>query len=172
MRHIQRFHVRRGLLAFALLLLPAVVSAQERGGPKRGNGPRRMSSVAILIDARDDLKLSSDQLVQLDSLQKVLVERNRPLVLQMQAMRESAGGGRGARRSPRDMTTQEREMMKAGMEAMRPIGEEMRKNDAALRTAAESLLDGNQKLVARDLLAKRQGERRERSGRDRRDHNA
>ncbi len=162
MMRIRRLYVQRALLALAVLVAPTLASAQGRAGMKRGEGARRINSVAILIDARDDLKLTSDQLVTLDSLQKELVERNRPLTLRLAAMRDSAFGGRDVRRLSRDLTTEDREKMKGGMEAMRPILEEMRKNDAEGRVVAESVLDGNQKLVARDLLAKRQEEMRAR----------
>lgn len=165
MLHLRPSHLRHALLAVALLLSPTLALAQGQGNAKRGDGPRRINSVALLIDARDDLKLTSDQLVKFDSLQKVLAERNRPLMVRMQATRDSLFSGNGtSRRSPRDLSAQDREKMKAGMAAMRPIMDEMRKNDVEIRTAAESLLDGNQKLVARDLLAKHQERSRERMG--------
>ncbi len=121
------------VVAAALLGSATIASAQ-------GGGPRTMrSSISIIMDAKDSLQLSQDQLTKLDSLAKALDAKNAPLREKARAARESGGG----------------------MEASREFFTAMRENDEQAFTAALALLSDAQKPKAQDLVLKaREGMRR------------
>jgi hypothetical protein len=96
-------------------------------------GPMRMrSAVGIILDAKDSLQLSTDQVAKLDSLAKALDAKNAPLREKARAARESGGG----------------------MEASREFFTAMRQNDEEAYTAALGLLTDAQKPKAQELVLK------------------
>ncbi len=119
---------KTSLFVVAAALLGSATTASAQGG-----GPRGMrSSVSIIIDAKDSLQLSADQLAKLDSLAKALDAKNAPLREKARAARESSGG----------------------MEASREFFTAMRENDEATFTAALALLTDPQKPKAQELVLK------------------
>ena len=95
------------LLAALLLALP--VAAQRPGpgspgGPARGQvrgvggAPPIERAIGIALERRDSLRLSGEQVQQLEALRTDIQEENADLRDQMQELREEAVGDRGALR--------------------------------------------------------------------------
>ncbi len=118
------------LVAAAILVSGATVAAAQ-GGPTGGPG-RMRSAVLIVLDNRDSLQLSAEQVAKIDSLAKQLATENQPIMEKMRAARESGGG----------------------MEAARAIMAEARKNDDEAFTAALALLTDAQKPMAQEIVTK------------------
>lgn len=106
----------------------ATIASAQGGGPGRG----MRSSVSIIMDAKDSLQLSADQIAKLDSLAKALDAKNAPLREKARAARESGGG----------------------MEASREFFTAMRQNDEETFKAALVLLTDAQKPKAQELVLK------------------
>jgi hypothetical protein len=121
----------------ALALAAALVGGSQLA---EAQGPRAMrSAVGTMLENKDSLQLSTDQVAKLDSLNKGTQARNAPLMEKMRAARESG----------------------AGMEGMREIMGEMRKNDDESFQAALALLNETQRPKAEAIVAKaREGMRR------------
>ena len=112
----------------AALVGSATIGSAQGGGPPRG----MRSSVSIIVEAKDSLQLSADQVAKLDSLGKALDAKNASLREKARAARES-GGGR---------------------EAGREFFTAMRQNDEEAYTAALALLTDAQKPKAQELVTK------------------
>jgi hypothetical protein len=127
--------LRKSCLALALMAAVAVGSQSAEA-----QGPRAMrSAVGTLLENKDSLQLSADQVARLDSLNKLTMTRNQPVMEKMRAARESG----------------------AGMEGMREFMGEMRKNDEESFQAALALLSDTQRPKAEAIVAKaREGMRR------------
>lgn len=121
----------------ALALAAALVGGSQLA---EAQGPRAMrSAVSTLLENKDSLQLSADQVARLDSLSKATQARNAPLMEKMRAARESG----------------------AGMEGAREFMGEMRKNDEESFQAALALLNETQRPKAEAIVAKaREGMRR------------
>jgi hypothetical protein len=115
------------LLAFALVILPAALSAQDRRAEPRGrmDMPGRMGMMGergnparSLIERRDEIGLHAEQVSRLEELARSLDETRAAMRGQMQAMRE-AGGDRLA------MTAEHRQAMQAWRDRMAESGRAM-----------------------------------------------
>jgi hypothetical protein len=111
----------------AAALAGSATTASAQGGPMR-----MRSAVGIILDAKDSLQLSTDQVAKLDSLAKALDAKNAPLREKARAARESGGG----------------------MEASREFFTAMRQNDEEAYTAAVAVLTDAQKPKAQELVTK------------------
>jgi len=137
--------LRRALLVMAFLAVPGVAAAQgPGGGPFMGR-----NSVNYLIENREQLKLTADQAKKLEEIGQKLLEKNRPIFEQMQAMRP-AGGFQG-------LSQEERE---ARRQAMAPLMEKLRANDEEAVKEALAVLSPEQQKVANQLLEERRGRMR------------
>lgn len=111
----------------AAALAGSATIASAQGGPMR-----MRSGVGIILEAKDSLQLTTDQVTKLDSLAKALEAKNAPLREKARAARESGGG----------------------MEASREFFTAMRQNDEETYTAALALLTDAQKPKAQQLVLK------------------
>jgi hypothetical protein len=111
--------------------------------------------VAPLIDMRRQLNLSSRQVAALDSIERTLLQRNRTVMDQMNQRRDSV------MRPGRAMTPEERQAMRdamrARMDSMRPLREQMVRNDSIARSGAMAVLTDSQRIRVREMMAERRG---------------
>lgn len=118
------------LVAAAALMSGATVAAAQGGS---GGGPGRMrSAVAIVLENKDSLQLSAEQVAKIDSINKAAMARNAPLIEKMRAAREAG----------------------TGMEGTREVFAEMRKNDDEAFAAVLTLLTDAQKPKAQEIVTK------------------
>jgi hypothetical protein len=118
---------RTSLILVAAALAGGATIASAQGGPMR-----MRSGVGIILEAKDSLQLSADQVTKLDSLAKALDAKNAPLREKARAAREGVGG----------------------MEASREFFTAMRQNDEETFTAALAVLTEAQKPKAQELVTK------------------
>jgi len=125
------------LVAAAAFTSSATIAAAQ-GGP--GGGPGRMrSAVAIVLENKDSLQLSTEQVAKIDSINKAAIARNAPLREKMRAAREAG----------------------TGMEGMRETMSEVRKNDDEAFAAALTVMTDAQKPKAQEIVTKvREAKRR------------
>lgn len=161
-------------LGAALLVAPALASAQGgRGapaGPARGDGTAGRGvgpgGVTRLLDARRALDLTSRQVAQLDSLERLQYAERRAFQERMRPVRDSlAQRARTGARTPAFRDSMQAQA-RARREAARPQMEQMRKRDSSLNAAAERVLTDTQRQKVREMQAERRGfERGMRAGR-------
>ena len=93
------------MVAALLLALPVAAQRPEPGspsGPGRGQGPGRGGApsieraIGLALEQGDSLRLSGEQVQQLEALRTGLREENTELRDQMRALREDAAGDRDA----------------------------------------------------------------------------
>lgn len=161
----------------ALLVAPALASAQGgRGAPAgpasgvgtvgRGVGP---GGVTRLLNARRELELTSRQVAQLDSLERLQYAERRAFQERMRPVRDSlTQRARTGSRTPAFRDSMQAQA-RARREASRPQMEQMRKRDSSLNAAAERVLNDTQRQKVREMQAERRGfERGMRAGRGQR----
>jgi len=117
-----------GLLASASV---TVAQAQPPAGGGQGRGMMR-ASVAILLEAKDSIPLTAEQVTKIEEIRKAAEAKNAPIMEKMRAARESGGG----------------------MDSMREIMSEARKNDEEAYQSALALLTAEQKPKAEAIVAK------------------
>jgi hypothetical protein len=145
-------HYLRPTLLVAALVLPAVANAQGFNGSAGRRGILQGRNPAgTLIDARRELNLSTRQLVQLDSIERGLLERNREVATAIRARSDSLTGGKNLR----ELSTEERQALREKLETLRPLRDEIFRNDSVARVRAFSVLDSSQKSRASSLIRHR-----------------
>lgn len=137
------------ILAAALLLVPAASFAQDgppAGGRGQGRGPGRMmqSTVAFLLEQKDQYRPTGDQLAKIEAISEKLQKDVTEMREKMQKMREEAMNGGGDRDKMR--------------EEMRESMDKFRKKDQEATEEALKLLNDEQKKVVQDLLDARKKE--------------
>jgi hypothetical protein len=144
-----------GPAMLVLAVLPSVALAQRGGGA----GPRGPGGnpVAPLIEMRRELNLSSRQLVQLDSIERSLLQENRAIQSQLRSRMDSAGPRRMDRSLTEEQRTQMREQMRARMDSLRPLRQQLTRNDSLARTRAMAVLTDSQRVRVREWQAERRG---------------
>jgi Spy/CpxP family protein refolding chaperone len=125
---------RKTSLALATIALMASASVSIAQGPPGGGPGRGMmrASVAILLENKDSIPLTAEQVTKIEEISKAAQAKNAPIMEKMRAARESG----------------------AGMEGMRPIMSEARKNDEDAYQAALALLSAEQKPKAEAIVTK------------------
>lgn len=145
----------RRLAGPAILLVamfPAVALAQRGTGPRRTGNP-----VAPIIDLRRELNLTSRQLVQLDSIERTLLEQNRAVQAQIRSRMDSAPPRRMDRSLTEEQRAQMREQMRARMDSLRPLRQQIARNDSLARERAMAVLTDSQRVRVREWQAERRG---------------
>jgi hypothetical protein len=115
-----RYHIFPAIALSALtaLTLPVAADAQARPpgqgrmGEHMGSGPGTMPAARI-IELREELGLTADQVERISGIQEQLRERNGPLLEQLAAARQEMQADR------RQLTDEERAQMQERREAMR-----------------------------------------------------
>lgn len=146
-------HQSMAALALAILAIPAVAAAQ-RGG---GMGPRQAgpggNPVAPIINHRRELNLTARQLVQLDSIERTLLQRNRAVQerarVRMDSLRGTARG--------RDLTDEQRQALRTRMDSLRTLRQQAVRNDSVARAQAFAVLTDSQRVRMREFQAERRG---------------
>jgi len=136
---------------FALAItLPGALHAQRggRGGPGTGGGS---NPIAPLIDMRRELNLSARQLVQLDSLERGLIQRNQVLRERLRSRLDSV------RPRARQSSEEEIQRFRAEADSMRAVRQVIARNDSVARTSALSVLTDSQRVRVRERMAERRG---------------
>jgi len=159
----------RRLAAFALVLIPAVASAQRGGGRGSYGGDKQanydgmrgsasmlqlsnrdvedISPIKLLIDKRKDLKLADDRVKQLKDLEGKLKDKNEPSFKALDSLRKvmkpSATPGEDDRTR----------MMAARSGVVSAVAEIRANYDASVKEVMP-LLDETQQKTANDLLQK------------------
>jgi hypothetical protein len=137
---------------FALAIMtPAVLHAQRMGGGGGGRMGGGGNPVAPLIDMRRELNLSARQLVQLDSIERALIQRNETLRGRLRTRLDSV--------RPRNRQSSEEEIQRfrAEGDSLRALRQVMVRNDSVARSAAMAVLTDSQRVRVRERVAERRG---------------
>jgi Spy/CpxP family protein refolding chaperone len=119
------------ILVAAAALMGSASTAIAQGPPAGGPG-RMRSAVAIVLENKDTLALTAEQVSKIEEIRKAAEVKNQPIIEKMRAARESG----------------------AGMEGAREIMAEARKNDEEAFNAALALLTDAQKTKAQEIVTK------------------
>ena len=138
---------------FALgVLMPVALHAQRgMGGGERGRVGGGGNPVAPLIDMRRELNLSARQLVQLDSIERALLQRNEALRGRLRTRLDSL--------RPRNRQSSEEEIQRfrAEGDSMRALRQVIVRNDSVARAGAMAVLTDSQRVRVRERMAERRG---------------
>lgn len=140
-------------LALAVLAIPAVAVAQRGGGV----GPRQAAPggnpVAPIINLRRQLNLTARQLVQLDSIERTLLQRNRAIQerarVRVDSLRGTARGGQ--------LTDEQRQALRARADSLRGFRQQAMRNDSIARVQVFAVLTDSQRIKVREFQAERRG---------------
>lgn len=130
------------------------IAAQGRvggGGRLGGVGRQGGNSVGALIDMRRELNLSSRQLVQLDSIERGVIQRNQTLRDRMRTRLDSV------RPRTRDASEEEIQRFRAQGDSLRALSQQIVRNDSVARVAAMNVLTDSQRVRVRERMAERRG---------------
>lgn len=148
-------------LLMGLVAMPSVTLAQRGMGPGRMGGPggpgARGNPVAPLIDMRRQLDLSTRQLVQLDSIERTLLQNNRDVQERLRARMDSMRPERAGRALSDSQRVQMRTQMQARMDSLRPLREQIARNDSTARARAMAVLTDSQRVRVREWQAEQRG---------------
>lgn len=150
----------------------------EHGRRMKGEGRRFGNPLEHLLQRREQLNLTAEQVARLEAVQRRVQEQNRPLMEQLRQLRGPAGARpeRGARGA--ELTPEQREALRRTREQARPIMERLRENNQAARREVEQVLTDAQKQQLRQWHEQRgrrgearrpRGERGERERRENRE---
>ena len=141
-------HIRRTAIITAAMMLPIVMQAQRPMPRDRWTG---INSIAPLIDMRRELNLTSRQLVQLDSIERVLLARNQGIRDQLRVRLDSVRP-RGGTRSEEEIAA-----MRAQGDSLRALQRVIARNDSVARVSAMAVLSDSQRVRVRERVAERRG---------------
>jgi hypothetical protein len=102
---------------------------------------------------RRQLDLTPRQLAALDSIERTLAERNRPVMERLRARRDSMFSGRD--REP--LSREDRLALRSRLDSLTPLRREMIRNDSTARAAAMRVLTDSQRVRVREFQAERRG---------------
>jgi len=154
----------------ALLVAPTLAVAQGGrgfpGAPPRGEGPVAgrgvgPGGVTRLLNARRELDLTSRQVAQLDSIERLQHAERKAFQERMRPVRDSllqrARPGQGTGQRTPALRDSLQAQARARREAARPQMEQMRKRDSSLNASAERVLNDTQRQKVREMQAERRG---------------
>lgn len=146
--------IRYILLLLGLVVIPMQLEAQQQGKPGRSSGPERFfrikpGPVHFLLRNRAELRLTAEQVVKLQEIDREMEEKNQPYVTQLVQMR---------RQLPphvhgREPTPEQRQAFKARMRAAEPLLKKIHENNAASMRQVGEVLSEEQKQRIPVLLA-------------------
>lgn len=143
-----------------VLAVPAVACAQDAGARQGSGGsepgPRRPpSSLELLLENREALALTPEQVAQVAELQAALEEKNASLHEQLRALRPPRPPGpppMDGSRAAEAPEPPDAARMRERMQQAEPLFRELRANDEAAYAQAEQVLSDTQKTRARELI--------------------
>ena len=121
------------------------------GGARMGGGGPGGNAIAPLIDMRRELNLSSRQLVQLDSIERTLINRNQTLRERIRTRLDSL------RPRTRESGEAEIQRFRAETDSLRAVRQLISRNDSVARVAAMNVLTDSQRVFVRERMAERRG---------------
>lgn len=139
---------------FALAIMtPFALQAQRGmgGGGRAGDGGGGGNPVAPLIDMRRELNLSSRQLMQLDSIERTLLQRNESVRGRLRSRLDSL------RPRTRESSEAEIQRYRAEADSLRALRQVIVRNDSVARAAAMSVLTDSQRVRVSERMAERRG---------------
>lgn len=139
------------IVLFSLVLAPMPAFGQSPDTAARG-------PIAVLLEQRDALALTAEQVTELDAIRQRMEEQNHPLVEQLVQIRE-----RWQRERPadwRELTPEERraarDRFQRGVRAeTRPLMARIRENNRAAMSAVRAVLTEEQQQSVRELVRAR-----------------
>lgn len=137
-----------------LVLSAAPVAAQGQRTPGMRPGAGMGNPIAPLIGMRRQLDLTSRQLVQLDSIERALLQKNRVVLDSLRDRRDTTRlrGVRG-----RNLTDEQRAALQARGDSLRALRQIIVRNDSTARAAAMRVLSDSQRTQVQILQAERRG---------------
>jgi hypothetical protein len=138
---------RAAVLALAIMTPVALHAQRGMGGGGRGGVGGGANPVAPLIDMRRELNLSARQLVQLDSIERTLLQRNETLRGRLRTRMDSL--------RPRNRQSSEEEIarFRAEGDSLRALRQVMVRNDSVARAGAMAVLNDSQRVRVRERMA-------------------
>ena len=142
---------RAAVLALAIMTPVALHAQRGMGGGGMGRVGGGANPVAPLIDMRRELNLSARQLVQLDSIERTLLQRNETLRGRLRTRMDSL--------RPRNRQSSEDEIarFRAEGDSLRALRQVMVRNDSVARAGAMAVLNDSQRVRVREQMAERRG---------------
>jgi Spy/CpxP family protein refolding chaperone len=142
------------LLILAFLLLPPAVVAQTprgAGGPfLLADSPPPHSPVGLLLARRAELQLTAAQVERLSGIERELERRNEPLVREVLELRREVR--RGATSRPRDMSPDERALLRSQVERARPLLRQVQANNRQAMRQVGRVLTPQQRSLVREWV--------------------
>lgn len=141
------------LLLMALLLAPFPLVAQTGGTspPAVEAKAQKRGPIEALLEHREALRLSGEQVARLTQIDAQMRERNRPLVEQLVRMRREIRGD-----TPRSaLTPEQRAEQRQRLEVARPLMEQIRQNNHEAMRQVGEVLNEEQKQQVRTMLENR-----------------
>jgi hypothetical protein len=160
-------------IALSLAAAPAALEAQAAPRTERPQAGARAGGIgnpaARVLQHRDALGLTLDQVRQLQQLQAQYADRNQPLLDQLRSVRPAMGLRGELTDEQRAELRQRRQGMRDGgrhatpearaeFEALRPVMEQLRANHVQAREQVQALLSAEQTARLQELTIRR-GER-------------
>ncbi|MBW3553703.1 MAG: Spy/CpxP family protein refolding chaperone [Gemmatimonadetes bacterium] len=140
--------MRQTMIALAAAaLLAGPVAAQGGQGPRgrpatpAGAGVMDRNPVAVLLERRDELELTADQVARLEAVQARVERENAPRIERLRA----ALGDRPAR----DLTDEERVQLRERMRELQPVRTEIRETNRAAMEEVRGILTAEQRTKIR-----------------------
>ncbi len=141
-------------IVVAMLALPVFAMAQGGRGPGMGPPPPPgPNAVSPLIDMRRQLDLTPRQVAALDSIERSLTQRNGAVLQRLQSRRDSLVPNRGRR----GLTPDERTALRARLDSLAPLREQIQRNDSTARAAAFRILTDSQRARVNEMQAAQRG---------------
>lgn len=138
----------------ALLAVPLAAQAGQGQGPARGRGmmaggPGAMARnpVAVVLDHRDALELTAEQVQTLEQIRARVQEENGP---RWDQLTEAFGDA-----DPRSLSVEERQALRERMQALQPVREEIRATNRAAMAEVHELLTAEQETELRGIMRRR-----------------
>jgi hypothetical protein len=142
--------------AVAMMAAPLAAQGGQGQGPVRGRGmmaggPGVMARnpVAVVLDHRDDLELTDEQVQTLETLRDHVQQENEP---RWQQLQDAFGDA-----DPRSMSVEERQAFRERMQALQPVREEIRASNRAAMDEVHELLTTEQETELRQIMRRRSG---------------
>lgn len=153
-----------------MLAFPVVACAQDAQAQRGSGGGEMMrrrppSSLELLMENRETLALTPEQVGQVSELQAALEEKNAPLLEQLEALRPPRpprGDGSRAGNGPPAGEPPDAAAMQARRQQVEPLFQAVRANDDAAYAQAEAVLSDAQKTKARALISQAREQERSR----------
>ncbi len=151
-RHLPR---RLAAVLALALLLPGAALAQGRGPRFLADTLPPGDPIEILLARAAELRLTTEQVTRLKTIQRQLHLANDSLVAQLVAIRHGVWGGGAVH--PRDMTPEQRTAFRAAAQRARPLMRSIARNNVQAMQEVGSALTPEQKAQVRAWLGEQPG---------------